>query len=337
MRDTPRRPVTLALALLGAALAAGGCATDHLAVPVTDDRALRLHNGEIAFEALPELDRLTYFGPVAGPNLLFVQLLETPPPADGAYTFYGGCYTWVAPQNPVAGAHPGWLDAEGASRPWPPDPAMDVGPADLVGRSSASITTQTPTSAMGLKERKRFELVDERTGRLVFTIQNLSDERATVAPWINTAVRPEAVAAVRYQEGITQVWGWDEDSISRFRSILRPDEPTGWALVDLQAAEWERGIKVYLDGAPEIAIWQDGWWLHRSQRHDGGARLRSLGEGPVAMYIEPSSGPDDAAVIEAELYGSVSDLPPFTSATTVEAWRLIEAPTPDLSLLSDWE
>ncbi len=332
-----QRSVRSAWITLACAATLGGCATDYLTEPVTSEEALRLQNGTIAVEALPELDRFTYFGPVLGPNLLFVQSLEQSPPADGAYTFYGGCYTWVGPQNPVEGIHPGWVDAAGESRPWPPDPAMDVGPAAMVGRSSNSLTTLTPTSVMGLKERKRFELVSEWAARLTFTVQNVGDERVEAAPWINTAVPPGAVAAVPYQEGITEIWGWDEDSVARFRSILRPDEATGWAIVDLPAADWDRGIKVYLDSQPEIAVWRNGWWLHRSQRHDAGARLRTLGEGPVAMYIQPAGAGGEAPVIEAELYGAPASLPPYTSAATVETWRLIDSPEPDLSALSDWE
>ena len=50
-------------------------------------------------------------------------------------------------------------------------------------------------------------------------------------------------------------------------------------------------------------------------------RLRENKEGPVAVYIQPGDEP----IIEAELYGPISDLAPGSETRVVERWRVIGA------------
>ena len=302
----------------------GSCASDS-----TRWDAVRVQGEELAVEFRPSIDRFTYIGPVdkAGPNLLFVQKQHDAPAPDESYTFFGGCYTWIAPQNAVGGRL-GWRDAQGAARGWPPDPAMDIGPTRVERISNHELRMESPVNRMGLREIKEFRIDGAATGSLDFRIQNTTDGIVTAGPWVNTAVAPGSVIAVRMTPQ-TPVWGWNDESVSRFRSLAAPVERSGWTIIEPDKADWDGGIKVYLDTPAEIAIWRDGYWLHRRQLNADDGRLRALGEGPVAVYIQPARGAD-VAIVEAELYGAIADIAPLADHTGTERWTLIPSATPDV-------
>lgn len=301
-----------------------GCSSSPRTEPVTRNDAVLLSRDALAVEYVGDIDRYTWFGPDAGPNLLHIQGLDRTPAPDEAYTFWGGCYTWVGPQK-------GWAGPDGASREWPPDPAMDVGPGIVTGRGTDWFETRTPVNRLGLREVKRFTIEGADRARLSYTLENVADATVVCAPWINTAVGRGSVIALRYVEGRTPIWGWDDQTIARFKSIAQPIDGTDWVILDLARADWPGGGKVWLDTASEIAVWTDGHWLHR--RVEGsidGARLREVGEGSVAVYIQP--GKDGADwIVEAELYGRVVDLAPLRSVTMIEHWDVVLGGRHDVS------
>ncbi|MEM1424697.1 MAG: hypothetical protein AAGH64_11940, partial [Planctomycetota bacterium] len=61
-------------------------------------------------------------------------------------------------------------------------------------------------------------------------------------------------------------------------------------------------------------------------------RLTTLGEGAVAMYIQPGTE-TDPWIIEAELYGPIVDIPAKGTHSASEFWTLIASPEPDTSVL----
>ncbi|MEM1424590.1 MAG: hypothetical protein AAGH64_11390 [Planctomycetota bacterium] len=284
-----------------------------------------------------DIDRLTRFRAPGGPEMLFTQLLEEPALPDEAYTFYGGAYSWTAPQN----GDLGWVGPDGAPRAWPPDPAMNIGPARVTLAGDA-VTSETPVSRLGLIERKTFTPV-ENGAEVAFTLENTLDRPVTAGTWINTAVYDDALVAVRLvgPDALASIRGWDRQAIDRFISIL-DRQGNGWAIVKINEAAWTGGIKVYVPRTvgelPTIAVWRDGQWLVRTQRVTEAAtqtvgRLTTLGEGSIAMYIQPG---DDGNpwIIEAELYGPIVDIPAGGSHDASESWRLIASPDgPDTSLL----
>lgn len=289
--------------------------------PVSHPRAQRFERGEIAVEWISRIDRYTYFGPVEGPNMLFTTSLGYRP-KEVDYTFYGGCYTWVAPQ----GGPEGWINEFGEPLEWPPDPAMDTGPAQMTGRTRHSFTTTTPVSRKGLQEVKTLTL-RWRKAWLDFELRNRSDERVTAACWVNTAVAPDSYIALRAPEWV-ELYGWSEESVEQLRTIMDPPNAEGWRLIRVPDAAWEGGIKVYTNGPGEIAVWRQGWWMHRRQMKDDAGRLRDHGEGPVAVYLQP-----DSFIFEAELYGPIVEIAPGGSHSTREEWKLVASPEPDVDAL----
>lgn len=261
--------------------------------------------------------------------MLETRGLERRPDPEGGYTFFGGCYTWSAPQNGPLG----WKSAEGESVNWPPDPAMDRGPARIAGRSRSSLTMVGPRGRSGLLERTEFALREDGAGELRVSLRNEGDEARVAGAWVNTAAGKDDVIALWAPEG-TGLRGWDEASAGRLEAIMEPPTASGWARVDLRKASWEGGIKVYVEaatggGPSRIAVWRGGYWFVRTGAAMNASaieRLREMGEGPVAVYIQPGGAADDDGIVEMELYAPVEKIAPGEEARWSEAWRVIPAP-----------
>lgn len=334
--------VAAKIGVLSAAIVCGCQSHPDLEGTVSRVEGVRIEKHGLAAEFHPSIDRVTFFGRTGGANLLQVSDLERVVPSDGSYVFWGGCYTWVAPQKSVEGFGMGWLDADGTTRrDWPPDPAMDVGPVRRVGGSADWMSFVGPDQRSGLREEKSLRILAYDEAEFAYTLRNRGIEPVTAGPWINTAVGAGDVIAVRMPSGV-RIWGWNAESVERFRSITGEADARGWALVDLSRATWAGGIKVYLAPAEgsasapvEIAVWrrEARAWMHRSlgvMTDAEVARLQAAGEGPVAVYIQP--GKEDA-IIEAELYGPLTEIAPGSAVTSVERWRVIESPRADAALL----
>ena len=309
-----------------------GCASPAVRYAQTHPEAVAIEAAGLRAEWAPQIDRCVWFGASNGSNMLHIVDLERTPPADGAYTFFGGCYTWVAPQNGPLG----WKAADGNPQAWPPDTAMDIGPARVTGISHNFVTTTGPRQISGLVERKTLRLDYDLQASFSYTLRNDSDHSVVGGVWVNTAVGPEDLIALRIGAATT-MRGWDGSSVERLRSILGEPGANGWTLVDLARAKWDGGVKVYLESASpmraEIAVWRAGHWLLRQGAELSSselARLSEVGEGPVAVYIEPG-----ADIVEAELYGPIGDIAPGQEVTTTERWRLIAAPRGDLAALPE--
>jgi hypothetical protein len=307
-----------------------GCAAPYAKDAYSCPQPVTIEAAGLRAQWSPYIDRCTWFGASGGANMLHTVELEREPPADGAYTFFGGCYTWVAPQNGPLG----WKTIDGAPQAWPPDPAMDIGPARVTGISHNFITTTGPRQISGLIERKTLSLDYNLQAVFIYVLRNESAHAVVAGPWITTAVAPDDLIAVRMPSGVT-MRGWDGSSVERFQSILGEPAANGWALVDLSKARWEGGVKVYIDSPgparAELAIWRAGhWFLRRGAELSAQdvARLREVGEGPVALYIEPAN-----SIVEAELYGQVTDIAPGEETAVTEQWNLIAAPRGDLTAL----
>lgn len=315
-----------------------GCASERSAQverkPVTRADATRMEGKKIAAEFSNAIDRYTYFGPKDGPNLLHVTAMDRAPAADGSYTFFGGAYTWIAPQS----GPNGWLAVDGSQSAWPPDPAMDVGKTTRVRVMPGSCIAANPVNRMGLVEGKTFMVSDEDVAHVVFDLANSGTGDRVCGAWINTAASNEHKLAVRVPLG-TEMWGWQGKSAEPLKGIMSAPDKDGWALVDLAKANWDGGIKFYIQpGAVggetkvDIAQWYGGYWMYRRQKDCGAgdfALLKENGEGPVAVYIQPGAEP----IIEAELYGRLVNLAPGKSEWWTEEWRVIDAATPDVSVL----
>ncbi len=319
--------------------------------------AVRIDAHGVRLEYAPDIDRVVFIGPIDeagdndGPNLVFVNAMEEEPDGDGGYTFFGGLYSWVSPQN----GERGWMGAEGERSPWPPDPAMDRGPTRIVQRSSDSLTAVSPVDRQGLQQTKSLRVTDGGEVEVAVTVRNVSEASKLRGVWLNTAVETGGVIAVKLADapGVDAseasagwergVAAWNDDPASRLLDIASGPVAGSWTLIDTADATWQGGTKFFIDGATEIAVWSPakddeggGYWLHRRLVNPMSVGDRTVliehGEAPVAIYIDPAGLPS-GALIEAELYSPMVELQPGDEVTQREVWRVIPAATADPAAL----
>ena len=345
----------------------GGCrgvgSSRFVVSPADGEETLRadgvvLEAGGVRAEYSPGIDRLVEARVRGGVNTVEVRDLGMEPAGDGSYRFYGGLYSWVAPQG---GEH-GWVGEGGERSAWPPDPAMDVGPASVVGVGDSFVESVTPADRRGLRQRKRIEVVEGGAGAagglgVTYALDNTGEGSLFAGPWMNTAVSPGGVVAVKIHgtplvggEGVQPMDGeggwsegvraWNDDPVGRFWSIAEGPLAGGWTFLWLDRVGWTGGTKFFIDGVSEIAVWtpgeggREGAWLHR--RVVGGLSdasreaLIANGEAPVAVYIDMGSG-----VIEAELYGELGELGPGERVVMREAWRIVPSGEPSVLRLEE--
>lgn len=281
-------------------------------------------------------DRVVFVGLVDGPNLLEVRDLGKQPAADGSYTFFGGYYSWIAPQNR-------WRDESGDLKDWPPDPAMDVGPIEVVESMGDRLEAVGPTMRNGFVESKRFQVVDGSTITVRHAIRNGGTDAKERAIWTINAVPPGGIIAVR----ISSEDLFDEGPAIRVKNAagepLREKvsrEEGDWILVDT-GVNWPiadvptDSFKVFYEriAATQIAVWSSGYWFVRTGAPpDIFSSLQTAGEASVEVYANFGM-----QLFEAELLSPFQKIAPGTQFVFEETWKIIQSARPDVDVLTAFE
>jgi len=317
--DSPRRGRTWLIVGI-AAFHVVGCATGPRSVA-------RLRTAQLACIYDAQRDRILSFGPAGGPNLLYVRDLDHPPAADGSYTFFGGMYSWISPQG-------AWVDESGELRDWPPDPFMDRGPTVIDGRSERHLVAHGPATRRGLIEQKWFEIAMDRGAAILDQrLHNPTSEKIVGGVWINVAVKPGGVIAVRDAgSDHFRISGGEAANTLWARATTSHE---GWVLIHTEGVDFSDlgadSFKFFAGGSPTIAIWTDGYWLLRqAMSGDADGSLARHGEAPVEVYINYG-----LQLFEAELLGPIATIPPGGTAQHIEYWTVIPATQPDTLLLDN--
>lgn len=303
------RGVRSAAALAAAGVLLTGCRTPAGMTKMKEEGA------KVKYVA--SLDRVVFFGRTSGPNMLHTEMRKVrrqTPDSGGAYTFYGGMYSWISPQA-------AWVDEEGERRSWPPDAAADRGPALVRKISEELIEAEGPTTRSGLRERKRFAVRSATELDVQHALINESQESKSGGVWTVTAVSPKALIAVpRSPEGVR--FG-DEGQEELWNAIT--EQEGNWTVIDTGAKGWwtkESGgeLKAFIDSPPMIAVWRRGnWFLRVGERDDASWEgLRSAGEGAVEVYLNFG-----LKLFEAELLGAIHEIEPGGERTFQERWVII--------------
>lgn len=310
-------------------LTPGGCTS----VPLAE--VVEIREGDLVLRYDGLRDRVVYVGLSASSNLLEVRDLEVRPSAEGAYRFYGGGYTWIAPQS-------GWRDVGGELRDWPPDPAMDRGPSMVVERGLNWLEVVGPTTRAGLVQRKRITVLDDATIEIRHELKNVSAEAVSAAIWSTTAVPTGGVMAVRVVEvGLFDagpgyrlndpqagaLFGKVSRRVGRWLLIdTKFDEPISGMTTDSFKAFFER-----VEGT-EIAIWSKGYWLVRSgELGDIFRTLGDVGESSVEVYANYGR-----KLFEAELLSSLQTIAPGGMLEFTERWQIVRSvDSADVGVLDD--
>ncbi|MFW5652793.1 MAG: DUF4380 domain-containing protein [Planctomycetota bacterium] len=309
----------LVIAAVAASASAGlgtlsGCQANRY---IEGDRQVLEHmQTRIAYDA--DIDRLVYYGPRRGPNMLHTKDLDQAPSPTGDYTFYGGHYTWIAPQS-------GWVDADGNLQAWPPDPAMDRGPTLVTRLTDRLIEVEGPTTLLGLRHMKTYELLPYGILSIVHRLQNENAVTTSGSIWSNTAVPPGAVIAVpkpaegdlrfdRDDEIAQPLWDAITEEVGNW-VIIRTDDEAAAA-----AAEFGGEVKIFITAPTQIAVGHDGYWLvRRGYPWDETNSLAVVNEAPIEVYLNFG-----LELFEAELLGPHVDIAPGEATEFQEAWFLMD-------------
>jgi Domain of unknown function (DUF4380) len=289
--------------------------------PARPGNIVRLERHGVVLSYRPDIDRVVFFGAVGGPNMLHTVELDRQPAHDGSYTFYGGGYSWVAPQR----GELGWRDAAGELRDWPPDPAMDCGPMEVIRRSHDSFTARSPIMGNGLREYVTFTLVGSNLVEVVRELENTGSEPTQASLWVITAVEPGATVALR-GEAVDHLRAGTLEEEAALLEWFQPDD--GCFLLDTALADNRDGIKAYFDAEPFLAVHNQGWWFIRDGLARDSGSLNEVGEAPIALYLHP-----ELEIFEAELYGPLREIAPGERIDYTEYWMLRASYPPDCAVL----
>ncbi len=321
--------VRLISALLGSMLlltAGTGCTHDQGAF--TNALLIENHPADLILEYDAERDRIVRFGPINGPNLLETRDLDVVPNSDGEYTFFGGMYTWVAPQN-------GWVNQQGGLHNWPPDPAMDRGPCTLNIDSGDGILIEGPVLRSGLQQTKRISISDDGICTIAHALHNTTNTTQHAGIWSITAAKTGSTIAVRLD---SDNWFVEEPGVSLDSELNNAlwaavaNEVGPWIVfdtgTDLSNAQVDSdSFKAFVNRAPstQIAIWSDGYWLVRSaDPPDIFSSLSEVGESSIEIY-----GHFGLNLFEAELLSAYQSIPPGEMITWTETWQIVPSDSPD--------
>ncbi|MFG0253374.1 MAG: DUF4380 domain-containing protein [Phycisphaerales bacterium JB038] len=289
--------------------------------PARPGNVVRLERNGVVLSYRPDIDRVIFFGASGGPNMLHTVGLDRRPAHDESYTFYGGCYSWVAPQR----GEWGWRAADGTASDWPPDPAMDRGPMEVVKRSHDSLTARSPIMRNGLREYVTFTMVGSNLVEVVRELENVGEQPTQASIWSITAVEPGATVALR-QDAVGHLWSEASHEAEAFRSLLTPDDEH--FRFSTAAATNRDGVKVYFDAEAYLAVHKQGWWFVRDGLSRDHGSLKEVGEAPIALYLHP-----ELEIFEAELYGPLREIAPGERLDYTEYWLLQASYPPDCAVL----
>jgi len=322
-----RLPTLIPLALLLTLTTA--CSTST--IPGT-----KLQHNNLTLRYDTNRDRILYLGPTQGPNLLETRNLNQPPDPNGNYTFFGGAYTWIAPQNQ-------WRDTTGNLKNWPPDPLMDRGPTTITNQSENQLKITGPETRDHLIESTTITIVDSSTITIRHILKNTGTKTIQRAVWSTTAIPPGATIAVNKTSDNLF------DSTQKFFRLDNQNSKPLWNQVARTTSEWftikttlpdptekpsPDSFKVFFDrvNATQIAYWSRGYWLLRTaEPPDIFRSLQTVGESSVEIYANFG-----LQLFEAELLSPLQPIAPQKQIAFEETWKIIPSKTPNLETLTPY-
>ena len=147
--------------------------------------AYRLYNNDAEAIIVPNIGRMMSFRLLNSNNVLNINNDNTgkiPSPNRKKYTFFGGFYTWLAPQS--------------SNTPWPPNYEFDIGPYKIIHKGKRELIMLSPiVKSFGLQVEKRFKLSEKNAILSVrIRLYNRTNILLRWSAWNLTAVKPTGIA-----------------------------------------------------------------------------------------------------------------------------------------------
>ncbi|MFG0330767.1 MAG: hypothetical protein ACF8PN_12830 [Phycisphaerales bacterium] len=317
---TTIRVTLITMTMLGVVMTTIGCRNGQ-------QRRYRIAGEGVMAKYDAKRDRIVHFGAPNKPrkNILDTNDLTKDPDPAGSYHFFGGTYTWIAPQSD-------WVDEHGEARDWPPDPAMDRGPTYVRRLSFTGLEAEGPVDRRGLRQIKTLEIRPGKQMDFTYEIVNDGEETRRAAPWVISAAPARAIIAVPKPRFSSIRFNHDE-AAEMWDEVV--EDAGDWLLLPTERFYWWTGgrndFKAFIPSEPVIAIWRQNWWLLRvGEEFDDAGSLWEAGEAPVEVYFNYG-----LELFEAELLGPIAELGPGESTVWNERWFLIHSNSPDTGVLDE--
>ncbi len=226
--------------------------------------AYRLYNDDAEAIIVPAVGRMMCFRLLNGDNVLNVSADNAgkiPPKNRNRYTFFGGFYTWLAPQS--------------SGTPWPPNYEFDIGPYTITHIGLREITMISPIIGdFGIQMEKHFKLSDKgATLSVRIRLYNRTDILLRWSAWNLTAVKPTGIVFFELPADFTNPYnafcyaGRDGKTLAKkhFDSIINilKYKAQQFCAVNFRQYKW-RGDKLFVQPHSKfLAYRQQGSWFIR--------------------------------------------------------------------------
>ena len=249
--------------------------------------------------------------------------IESWPRGDGGMSTWanvGGSKTWPAPQ--------GWSGPD----EWagPPDPVLDAGEWEVVGHTDTSINLRSGfDTRSGLRVEKSFSLA---TGGLVerITFTNESDRTTHWSPWEVCQVRTESGGSVLVVGASAE----DERDLGTWEGVVTSEGTRHGVVLEVGTGVGKRGytggraIAFRGSSGTTIALSSADEPADDAPYPDGGALFEVWLQRPVTDPLVDLDGlRPDAHLVELEVLGRRTPLPPAGARTTTISWTINTTPT----------
>ncbi|HEY8966403.1 MAG TPA: DUF4380 domain-containing protein [Candidatus Methylacidiphilales bacterium] len=258
-------------------------------------------------------------------------------PADappGAWKQYYGESVWTSPQAAW------WTDREPfppRTKPanvwpgqWPPDPAWEMAPYEVVERSASRVVLRSRPSALnGLELVRTVELLPDGKLRLAAEARNTGAQPVARGLWMIARV-PPAARLFLPQAGLVPDKG--------LPAAARVAREAGLTVVT-PTPEAGKGKSLWASPGGKIsgpAAAHEGWMA--AATHEAffvirfappDAALVAPGHAPVEVFVRAEPEP----IVEVEAQGALREIPPGGAARFEETWEIV--PNPGLDTVAE--
>lgn len=318
--------ITGLLLLLGAACTAA----------TVGDGLVRLENAQVVVEVLPRLGgRIITLRRPGGENViasvpaLLASAVETLPQAgvEGPYLHALGHVIWIGPQRDwwtQQDANPARRDARAT---WPPDPYLEYGDMQVVGRSADHLSLLGPVSLVtGLRLRTEIRIAADGAVSQLIEAVNAGQRSVTWDIWANTRVR-DGTAFVPYERDTRlrlEHGTFDPVAERPLPAAVRD----GYLSFDTAIPAGEEGMlhtgKAFMVSTRPRIFAFSGQDLLITAAPAPGAGTVHPDHAPVEVF-QCAGGDPIRALLELEFHSSCRTLAPGASMRYAVAWRVVAA------------
>ncbi len=283
----------------------------------------RISNEKVQVIVAPSIGRLMSYRLTNGQNVLNVNpakegLLPPRPQKDG-YIYFGGLYTWIAPQA-------SWISYDGKGIYTGADPVLDNGPYRVTAMKENELTMTSPIShCYGLQMIKTFKLAKD-SSKLEFsvTLRNTASVPIRWAVWNLSGVKPVGIAFFDVPGGKKDLQFPVNDKIDpkKFAKALQVIDGRT-AAVDLRQYRKDGGKIFVRRGSDYLAYRQPGSWFVR-RFSTNPAQIFTDWQSQIEIWADAKIG----HIFELETASPDFVIPPGKSVTWTEWLYIVGDPEP---------